>query len=72
MTVRRSFGDRDSVLFQRVLEKAEAAGGTFRRLSSDELEAFFEQILVLARKHMDTLHREAKVDSHDVREFGYL
>ncbi len=70
--MRRTFGDRDSVLFQRVLEKAESSGGSFRKLSPEELESFFEQILVLAKKHMHSLESQHQVDVQDVREFGYL
>lgn len=68
----RSFGSSDSVLFQRVLDRAESAGGSFRRLSPEELEAFFEQILVLAKKHIEQSESRSKSGSADVREFGYL
>ena len=68
----KHFGTSDSVLFQRVLDKAESAGGSFRRLSPEELEAFFEQILLLAKRHIEHSERAVKADSADVREFGYL
>jgi hypothetical protein len=68
----KSFGTSDSVLFQRVLDKAESAGGSFRRLSPEELEAFFEQILVLAKKHIEQSERRPRSEEADVREFGYL